>query len=137
MTSQQPSEGSRNSGADEPSAVSSENPTEESSKKTESEASAEATGSITPRIYEITDDEGHKLYTMGAIHIADPSILNMPEYFETAFAESDAIAVECNSYDNEFDALSIAELKYSDGTKITDHVSAEDYKKVVSIQCFR
>lgn len=98
----------------------------------ENEAST-ASGKITPKICEITDDEGHKLYTMGTIHIADESIMNMPAYFETAFAESDSLAVECNNTDTGFDLLSITKFMYTDGTKITDHVSAEDYQKVLDI----
>lgn len=128
--SEQPSEVSRIDGSTD---VSGDESARESSNKTESEVSAEATETITPRIYEITDDEGHKLYTMGTIHIADESVLNMPEYFETAFAESDALAVESNSPDNGLTELSITKLKYPDGSKITDHVSAEDYNKVVKI----
>ena len=130
MTSELSAQDSRSDGS---SASSAPEYSQESSGNTESKASSDSDGTITPRIYEITDDEGHKLYTMGAIHIADASILNMPEYFNTAFAESDAVAVECDPSDDEPGDSSITKLTYPDGTKITDHVSAEDYQKVVNI----
>ena len=61
---------------------------QEKSSSEESSSPASSEDTITPRICEVTDDAGNKIYTMGTIHLADESVMHMPGYFETAFATS-------------------------------------------------
>ena len=106
---------------------------QEKSSSEESSSPASSEDTITPRICEVTDDAGNKIYTMGTIHLADESVMHMPGYFETAFAQSDAVAVECDIQLGGIDIMNLTKLMYMDKTTIKDHVSAEDYEKVKSI----
>lgn len=113
--------------------MSAESSVQSASSSQESSEVSYNSNTITPMICEISDDEGHILYTMGTIHLADENALNMPDYFETAFNASDALAVECNSKLGGIDLMSVTKFMYTDKTTIRDHVSAEDYYKVVNV----
>ncbi len=117
----------------QPSAESKTESKQQESYADESSADESSVDSITPRVCEITDDAGNKMYTMGTIHLADESVMHMPGYFETAFAQSDAVAVECDISLGGIDIMSLTKLMYTDKTTIKDHVSADDYEKVKSI----
>ena len=106
--------------------------TQSSDSGEKSETSSD-TNSITPLIWEVTDAEGNKMYMMGTIHLGDDAIDHMPDYFESAFAKCDAVALECDSSETSMDLDSIAQFMYTDGTTIKDHVSEEDYNNAVKI----
>lgn len=106
--------------------------TQSSDSGEKSETSSD-TNSITPLIWEVTDAEGNKMYMMGTIHLGDDAIDHMPDYFESAFAKCDAVALECDSSETSMDLDSIARFMYTDGTTIKDHVSEEDYNNAVKI----
>ncbi len=106
----------------------------ESSAQDSSEASHTAyTNTITPTVWEVTDTDGNKMYMMGTIHLADKSVEHMPDYFETVFAESDAVALECDTSSAAISIDDVINYMYTDGTTIKDHVSAEDYTKVTGM----
>lgn len=105
-----------------------------SSAQDSSEASHSSnTNTITPTVWEVTDTDGNKMYMMGTIHLADKSVEHMPDYFETAFAESDAVALECDTSNAAIGIDDVINYMYTDGTTIKDHVSAEDYEKVIGM----
>ncbi len=97
----------------------------------EQEYSLPAYNKITPAVWEVTDSNAHVIYMMGSIHAADADALEMPDYFETAYAKCDSLAVECDITEAQLDIFGLGELLYTDGTTIKDHVPEEDYEKAV------
>jgi|GEM_PF-6167079 len=94
-------------------------------------------GSInTPAVWKAEDNNGHLIYMMGTIHVGDETINNMPDYFETAYQYSDAIAVEADiseiMSDNTKANQYLGKMIYQDGTTIKDHLSAETYNGIVN-----
>ena len=108
------------------SSVAAENSSEQSSRQ--SEPSAQNT--ITPAVWEVKNEEGNVLYMMGTIHMGDASIMQMPDYFEGAFAACDALALECDTSQADISLNSVTQFMYTDRSTIRDHVSQEDYQKV-------
>lgn len=108
-----------------------------SSSQTESSDTSASNEKITPAVWKVTDKDGNYIYMMGSIHAADKAVENMPDYFEGAFAQCTALAVEADITDLNSDiSESIAIVKkyvYSDGTKISDHISKDTYTKAVQI----
>lgn len=88
---------------------------------------------IAPAVWEVTDPEsGNSIKMMGTIHIVPESEAIVPQYVMDIYNESDAVAVE---YDvSKVQSDMVVQLKYlsyfvlSDGTLITDHISAEAYE---------
>lgn len=103
----------------------------------QSEQSEQNQNLISPTVWEVTDSDGHTLYMMGSIHAADDATDNMPDYFNAAFAACDSLAVECD-VSNKTAVLQstlkyVKSLMYSDGTKISNHISKEAYDNCVKI----
>lgn len=99
-----------------------------SSPESSGEISSLEQSTITPAVWEVTDQNGNNIYMMGSIHIAKEDASVLPDYFETAYAKCDALAVECDVLDNSVNIASLSKVLYTDGTKISDHVPASDYK---------
>ena len=109
---------------------------EPQSKPQSSENSAE-NEEITPAVWKVTDENGNYIYMMGSIHAADEAVNNMPDYFENAFKECTALAVEADVTSVTSDisqAVDMAQkMIYTDGTTIKDHISADTYQKAVKV----
>ena len=109
---------------------------EESSEPQTSENSA-SNEKITPAVWKVTDENGNYIYMMGSIHAADDAVNNMPDYFENAFKECTALAVEADITavtDDLSQAMDLTKkMMYTDGTTIKDHISDETYQKVVKL----
>ena len=71
-----------------------------SSPESSGEISSLEQSTITPAVWEVTDQNGNNIYMMGSIHIAKEDASVLPDYFETAYAKCDALAVECDVLDN-------------------------------------
>lgn len=113
-----------------------ENSDENSQKNTE-ENSVSSQSKITPAMWKVEDQNGNFIYMFGTIHAADDDASIMPDYFEAAYNESRAIAVEADVSDIMNDATLTSSLMkymmYSDGTKIQDHISTETYNAVSKV----
>ncbi|MGN1457058.1 MAG: TraB/GumN family protein [Acutalibacteraceae bacterium] len=109
---------------------------EHHSKPQSSQNSAE-NEQITPAVWKVTDENGNYIYMMGSIHAADEAVNNMPDYFENAFKECTALAVEADVTSVTSDisqAVDMAQkMIYTDGTTIKDHISDDTYQKAVKI----
>lgn len=135
--SSQPSESVSNTQSSQPSESSqSKESSEPQSEQQSSENSAE-NEKITPAVWKVTDENGNYIYMMGSIHAADDAINNMPDYFENAFKECTALAVEADVTNVTSDisqAVDMAQkMMYTDGTTIKDHISADTYQKAVQL----
>ena len=51
----------------------------------------------TPLLYEVTDDNGGKMYLFGTIHVGDDATGFLPEYVTNALKESDYLGLEMNA----------------------------------------
>ncbi|MDD6489612.1 MAG: TraB/GumN family protein [Clostridia bacterium] len=115
----------------------SENSTSKESSEPQSSENSAENEKITPSVWKVTDANGNYIYMMGSIHAADNAVNNMPDYFESAFNECTALAVEADVTNVTSDisqAVDIAQkMMYTDGTTIKDHISAETYKKSVKL----
>lgn len=135
--SSQPSESVPSTQSSQPSESSlSKESSEPQSEQQSSENSAE-NEKITPAVWKVTDENGNYIYMMGSIHAADDAINNMPDYFENAFKECTALAVEADVTNVTSDisqAVDMAQkMMYTDGTTIKDHISADTYQKAVQL----
>lgn len=92
---------------------------------------------IKPAMWKVEDDSGHYCYMFGTVHAADDSADIMPDYFENAYLDSDAIGVEADITYILENPLSVSDLYkyliYMDGTKIQDHISEETYNAVSEV----
>ena len=90
-----------------------------------------------PILYKATDEEGHVIYLLGSIHVGTEEMYPFPDYLTDAYAQSDALAVECDVVSAQKDlALSIRTAKamvLSDGSKVSDYVPRSCYKRAVEI----
>lgn len=77
------------------------------------------------------EKDGNTVYMLGSVHIAKYGIYPFSESILEAYKKSDVLGVEVNLY-NQDGAQAFAQLAtYSDGTKLSDHISAELYSKVL------
>ena len=78
-------------------------------------------------------DSKGKLYLFGSIHAADDLIYPLPSFVTDAFDKSDYLAVECDIVAYEKDLKKqiemSADLTYTDGTTIQDHIDQDTYEK--------
>lgn len=51
----------------------------------------------TPLFYQVTGKDGQKMWLFGTVHVGDERTAYLPEEIRSAFAESDALALECNT----------------------------------------
>lgn len=124
----------------ESSQTSEHTPSKESSEhhsKPQSSQNSAENEQITPAVWKVTDENGNYIYMMGSIHAADEAVNNMPDYFENAFKECTALAVEADVTSVTSDisqAVDMAQkMIYTDGTTIKDHISADTYQKAVKV----
>lgn len=126
---------------EQPSTVSQISTVEQSSAvsqiSTVEQSSAPSASTVTPAMWRVNDNQGHYCYMFGTIHAADDEALNLPDYFENAYADSEAIAVEIDISTVMNDPAQMSDmmkyLMYSDGTTIQDHISAEVYNGVTTV----
>lgn len=93
--------------------------------------------SITPAMWKVEDGSGNYCYMFGTIHAGNDEAVAFPDYFEKAYNDSQAIAVEADISTAMTDPAVSADimkyLTYSDGTKITDHISQETYNGITEV----
>lgn len=97
----------------------------------EESSETEPVSTITPAVWEVTDQYGNNIYMMGSIHMADKEAAVLPDYFESAYAKCDALAVECDITQPSNPLALMNDFMYMDGSTIRNHVSAESYNKAV------
>lgn len=77
------------------------------------------------------------MWLFGSIHVGTDEMYPLPGYVLDAYAEADALAVECDilaaQEDMSIMVAAMQKLLYTDGTKISDHISEELYNSAVEI----
>ena len=100
---------------------------------TESEKS-DADAPIRPLLWKVTDGDGRTLYLFGTMHAGDERSCDMLEAVDKTLSSCDSLAVEFDSDKYLSDTVTIAsdmqKFMYTDGSKITDHISADLYNKM-------
>lgn len=98
---------------------------------------AEAGGSCTPLLYRVSDEEGAVVWLFGSIHVGEDYFYPLPEYVLDAYESADSLAVECDmiavTQDLSAQTSAMAQLVYSDGTTISEHIPEELYTRAVEI----
>ncbi|MBE6713640.1 MAG: TraB/GumN family protein [Ruminococcaceae bacterium] len=104
--------------------------------ETDSDPDTEEEG-ITPLLYQVTDDRGNKIWLFGSVHVGQEEFYPLPDYVMDAFENADSLAVEADIIAFEADlsgqVQALMPMLYKDGSKITDHIPEELYKKCVDI----
>ena len=127
---------------DSPTSVQTATPSTQPPETTQTTAPTEVTSpdeapAITPLLYEVTNEQGHKIWLFGSIHIGRPEFYPLPPYVTQAFAQADGLAVEFDLVAFEKDLAAQVEalqaMIYTDGTTIRDHLSPELYAAAVAI----
>lgn len=92
---------------------------------------------IHPKIWKVEskDGKGGKLYLFGSIHIGVEEMFPLDDRIESAYEDSDAVAVEVDVISMEYGVNNLAEqyqkyLMYNDGTSLLNHISPETYSAV-------
>ena len=101
-----------NNGKKETSSVSQTSAVTSADSSAEKSDVSDEKSTITPAMWKAEDNSGHYCYLFGTVHAADDSANIMPDYFEKAYLDSDAIGVE------------------ADVTTIKDHISEETYNGI-------
>lgn len=90
---------------------------------------------ITPLMYEITKDGStNKIYLFGSMHMVNLDEFDFPKYVIDAYNNSKYLACEFDiiEYKEKMDiAKEIEMFFYKDGTTVKDHISEENYNKLV------
>ena len=90
---------------------------------------------ITPLVYEVTDATGNTIWVMGSIHAGYDYFYPLPDYALNAYEAADTLAVEFDviAFEYDFDAqMSLSSsMLYTDGSKVSDHISQELYERAV------
>ena len=93
-------------------------------------------GTITPSLYKVSDDNGHVIWLFGSIHVGYDYFYPLPEYVTQAYEASDALAVECDivAFQKDLSAQmeALQGMVYLDGTRISDHIPEELYTEAVA-----
>ena len=101
------------------------------------ESSHREAAGMTPLAWRVEDNDGHTIYMMGTIHFGDEAMDHLPDYFETAYQASDAIAVESDINSILQDSSKMMAIMnmmvYKDGTTIKDHISQDTYDRAVAL----
>lgn len=94
------------------------------------------TGS-TPVLYKVTSKNGGTVWIFGSIHVGIDEMYPLPDYVMDAYAQADALAVECDVIEaaNDTDVLmqALQNMIYLDDTTISDHIPEELYNSAVEI----
>ena len=109
--------------------------TQPATQPTQTDAPQEST--VSPALYRVTDGNGHTLWLFGSIHVGTEDFYPLPDYVLNAYNGSDALAVEIDIVAMEADLVGqmslIQMMMYTDGTTISQHLSAETYERAVAI----
>lgn len=94
-------------------------------------------GTATPLLYRVTDQNGNVIWLFGSIHVGIKDYYPLPDYVMDAFEGADALAVEFDVVAAEKDMSILIEamqpLVYRDGTTIQNHIPQELYEKAVEV----
>jgi len=101
----------------------------------------ESTETPTPVFYEVTGEDGGKMYLFGTIHVGDDRTGHLPRVILDAFDSADALAVEFDTdsfseavEDDEELQRKLAEAYYYlDGSDIRDHLEADVFDGAASL----
>ncbi len=75
------------------------------------------------------DDGSSHIFLLGSIHVAKPDMYPLDYRIEEAYRSSDIVAFEIDM--TKVDPMSIMKfMTYTDGTKLRDKISSENYEKV-------
>lgn len=93
------------------------------------------TPSSTPPFYHVTGENGAEMWLLGAFHVGDHRTANLPEAVYSAFADSDALAMELdiNGYISQMEnnperqLQLVSSLYYPESTNIASHIGNELY----------
>ena len=93
--------------------------------------------SVDPLFWEVTSDKySGKVYLFGSMHACTAETYPLPAHIMEAYQSAEAIAVECDILEFENDTMqqvtAVQYIMYSDGTKISDHISEESYNSAVA-----
>ncbi|HAN20673.1 MAG: hypothetical protein A2Y15_07875 [Clostridiales bacterium GWF2_36_10] len=89
----------------------------------------------TPLFWKVTsDDSDGVIWLFGSIHVADESAYPLPDVIMSAFEASDALAVECDVENADFDYNKFYQsMLYKDGSTIDDHIPSEVFEEALKI----
>lgn len=75
------------------------------------------------------DDGSSHIYLLGSIHVAKPDMYPLDYRIEEAYRESDIVAFEIDM--TTIDPIKLIDyMTYTDGTKLKDKISAENFEKL-------
>lgn len=101
------------------------------------EATEPAESSITPLLYQVTDEAGHSIWLFGSIHVGRKDFYPLPDYVTEAFEKAEGLAVEFDirAYEKDLSAQvqSLRHLLYTDGTTIKDHIDPTLYEEAAAL----
>lgn len=91
----------------------------------------DVTDGISPLLYKVTDAKGNVVWLFGSIHVGKEYFYPLPDYVMDAYNSSDALAVEFDITNTDYDMSSLMsvmmEMAYTDGTKLKDHIPEDIY----------
>lgn len=97
----------------------------------------EQSGTATPLLYRVSDENGNVVWLFGSIHVGKESYYPLPQYVLEAFEGADSLAVELDllafEADMNLQMAAIMPLVYVDGSTIKDHLPAELYEQSVQV----
>ncbi|MBR6562436.1 MAG: TraB/GumN family protein [Clostridia bacterium] len=109
---------------------------DDSSDVSDGDESGDKESTVTPLFWKATDAEGNVLWLFGSIHAGYDGYYPLPDKVLEAYNGSDALAVEADiiAFEKDLEAAykAMMPLIYTDGTKISDHISAELYDRAVA-----
>lgn len=96
----------------------------------------EAETKAEPVFYEVTGEDGQKMYLFGTIHVGDDRTAYLPDEIYQAFDSADALAVEFDTDafyervedDEELQQVIAKSYYYLDGTSIENHIDSDLYR---------
>lgn len=101
------------------------------------QATEPAVSTITPLLYQVTDESGHSIWLFGSIHVGREDFYPLPDYVTDAFEKAEALAVEFDLRAYEKDLMAAAKdmalLLYTDGTTIKDHIDPTLYEEAAAL----
>lgn len=93
--------------------------------------------SITPLLYQVTDENGHTVWLFGSIHVGREDFYPLPDYVTDAFEQAEALAVEFDirAYEKDLKAQvqGMQHLVYTDGSNIRDHIDPALYDEAAAL----
>ncbi len=102
----------------------------------------EPASKATPLLYKVTGADGQKMWLFGTIHVGDERSAYLPAEIRSAFEESDALALECNTelFDQQMEedeelAQEVSDLYfYSSGEEVIKSLmEEEDYTTALKL----